>query len=220
MTRITGIETIRTRADGTWLFVKVLTDQPGLYGIGSASDHYRARVVQTAVETVAPLIIGRDASRIEDIWQSIYTCGYWRNDAVMNTVQAGIDMALWDIKGKEAGMKPLSCVVVDAGGHVIAFQRQDGTSFLRLDIARGKAAGALALGVNSRRLEEMAKERPHFIGALAHLTPGGLAPVAGGVIVKGPDGLPIGAVGVTGDTSDNDEVAALAGIAAAGLTAL
>lgn len=123
-------------------------------------------------------------------------------------------------KGREAGMKPLSCVVVDAGGHVIAFQRQDGTSFLRLDIARGKAAGALALGVNSRRIGEMAAERPSFIASLGHLTPGGLCPVAGGVIVKGPDGLPIGAVGVTGDTSDNDEVAALAGIAAAGLIAL
>ena len=121
-------------------------------------------------------------------------------------------------KGKDAGMKPLSCVVVDAGGHVIAFQRQDGTSFLRLDIARGKAAGALALGVNSRRIGEMAAERPSFIASLGHLT--ALVPVAGGVIVKGPDGLPIGAVGVTGDTSDNDEVAALAGIAAAGLTAL
>ena len=123
-------------------------------------------------------------------------------------------------KAKEAGMRPLSCVVVDAGGHVIAFQRQDGTSFLRLEIARGKAAGALALGVNSRRIGEMAAERPAFIGALAHLAPGGLLPVAGGIIIKGPDGLPIGAVGVTGDTSDNDEVAALAGIAAAGLTPL
>ena len=122
--------------------------------------------------------------------------------------------------GKEAGMRPLSCVVVDAGGHVIAFQHQDGTSFLRMEIARGKAAGALALGVNSRRIGEMAAERPAFIGALAHLAPGGLLPVAGGMIVKGPDGLPIGAVGVTGDTSDNDEVAALAGIAAAGLTPL
>jgi uncharacterized protein GlcG (DUF336 family) len=66
----------------------------------------------------------------------------------------------------------------------------------------------------------MAAERPSFIASLGHLTPGGLCPVAGGVIVKGPDGLAIGAVGVTGDTSDNDEVAALAGIAAAGLTAL
>lgn len=123
-------------------------------------------------------------------------------------------------KGKEAGMKPLSCVVVDAGGHVIAFQRQDGTSFLRMDIARGKAAGALALGINSRRIGEMAVERPHFVSALAHLCPAGLLPVAGGVIVKGSDGHPIGAVGVTGDTSDNDEIAAIAGIHAAGLTPL
>jgi uncharacterized protein GlcG (DUF336 family) len=123
-------------------------------------------------------------------------------------------------KGKEAQMKPLSCVVVDAGGHVIAFQRQDGTSFLRLDIARGKAAGALALGVNSRRIGEMAAERPQFIGAVAHLCPAGLLPVAGGVIVKGSDGQPIGAVGVTGDSSDNDEIAAFAGIGAAGLTPL
>ncbi|MEZ4734596.1 MAG: enolase C-terminal domain-like protein [Caldilineaceae bacterium] len=104
MTKITAIETIRTRVNGTWLFVKVLTDQPGLYGIGSASDHYRARTVQTAIETIAPMLIGRDASQIEDIWQSIYTSGYWRNDSIINTVQAGIDMALWDIKGKEAKM--------------------------------------------------------------------------------------------------------------------
>ena len=123
-------------------------------------------------------------------------------------------------RGREAGMKPLSCAVVDAGGHVIAFQRQDGMSFLRLDIARGKAAGALALGVNSRRIGEMAAERPSFVAALGHLAPGGLLPVAGGVIVKGADGQPIGAVGVTGDTSDNDEIAAIAGIEAAGLTPL
>ncbi|GIV80249.1 MAG: D-mannonate dehydratase CC2812 [Litorilinea sp.] len=104
MPKITAIQTIRTRAAGTWVIVKVLTDQPGLYGIGSASDHYRAKTVITAIETIAPLLIGRDAGHIEDIWQSIYTCGYWRNDSILNTVQAGIDMALWDIKGKEAGM--------------------------------------------------------------------------------------------------------------------
>jgi uncharacterized protein GlcG (DUF336 family) len=122
-------------------------------------------------------------------------------------------------KGAELGFKPLSVVVTDAGGHVIAFQRQDGTSFLRLEIALGKASGALALGVNSRRIGEMAAERPSFIAAVGMVADKGILPVAGGVIVKGPDGLPIGAVGVTGDTSDNDEVAALAGIAAAGLTA-
>ncbi|HWA69233.1 MAG TPA: heme-binding protein [Rhizomicrobium sp.] len=123
-------------------------------------------------------------------------------------------------KGKAAGMKPLSVVVVDAGGHVIAFQRQDTASSLRFDIARAKAAGALALGVNSRKIGEMAAERPAFVGALAHLAPGGLLPVAGGVIVTGGGGFAIGAVGITGDTSDNDELAALAGIAAAGLAPL
>jgi uncharacterized protein GlcG (DUF336 family) len=131
-----------------------------------------------------------------------------------NTVIAGIFA-----KGAAAGMKPLSAVVVDAGGHVIAFQRQDGASFLRLDIAVAKAAGALALGVSSRKIGEMAAERPSFVAALGNLTAGkGVLPVAGGVIVKGADGLAIGAVGVTGDTSDNDELAVLAGIAAAGLT--
>lgn len=104
MPKITAIQPIRTRANGTWVIVKVLTDQPGLYGIGSASDHYRAKTVITALETITPLLIGREASHIEDIWQTIYTSGYWRNDSIINTVQAGIDMALWDIKGKEAGM--------------------------------------------------------------------------------------------------------------------
>lgn len=122
-------------------------------------------------------------------------------------------------KARAAGMKPLSCVVTDAGGHVIAFQRQDGTSYMRLQIALGKASGALALGVNSRRIGEMAAERPSFIASLGHVAPAGILPVAGGVIVKGGDGIAIGAVGVTGDTSDNDEIAAMAGIAAAGLIA-
>jgi uncharacterized protein GlcG (DUF336 family) len=122
-------------------------------------------------------------------------------------------------KGQQMGLKPLSCVVTDAGGHVIAFQRQDTTSFMRLEIALGKAAGALALGVNSRRIGEMANERPIFITNLCKVSDKGILPVAGGVIVKGADGGPIGAVGVTGDTSDNDEVCAFAGIAAAGLTA-
>ncbi|MER3406242.1 MAG: mandelate racemase, partial [Chloroflexota bacterium] len=74
-------------------------------GIGSASDHYRCGTVQTLIEqSLGPKIIGRDASQIEDIWQSLLTSGYWRNDSIVNTAMAGIDMALWDIKGKEAGM--------------------------------------------------------------------------------------------------------------------
>ena len=122
-------------------------------------------------------------------------------------------------KGAEAGMKPLSVAVVDAGGHLIAFQRQDRASSMRLAIAQGKAAGALALGVSSRTIGTMAVDRPHFIASLGPLAANGLIPVAGGVIVVDKEGFPIGAVGVTGDTSDNDEIAALAGIAAAGLTA-
>ena len=122
-------------------------------------------------------------------------------------------------KGVDGGFKPLSIAVVDAGGHLIAFQRQDGASMLRPQIACGKAAGALALGVSSRKIGDMAAERPTFVASLGPISPHGIIPAAGGVIVVGADGRPIGAVGVTGDTSDNDEVCALAGIAAAGLSA-
>jgi len=120
-------------------------------------------------------------------------------------------------KGRELGLKPLTVAVVDAGGHLIAFQRADGSPNLRPAIAIGKAAGAVGLGVSSRRAGEMAVERPHFIAAIGHLAPQGLVPVAGGVIVVDADGRSIGAVGVSGDTSDNDEICALAGIAASGL---
>jgi len=121
--------------------------------------------------------------------------------------------------GAEKGLKPLGVAVLDAGGHLIAFQRADGTSFGRAQIATGKAAGALAMGASSRKLGEMAEQRPWFVGAFAAGAPHGVIPAAGGVIVVGEDGAAIGAVGVTGDTSDNDEAAALAGIAAAGLKA-
>jgi uncharacterized protein GlcG (DUF336 family) len=121
--------------------------------------------------------------------------------------------------GAAAGMKPLSVAVVDAGGHLIAFQRADAASFARAQIATGKAAGALALGVSSRKVGEMAVERPWFIGAFASSAPHPVIPAAGAVIIVDASGEPIGAIGVTGDTSDNDEIAALGGIKAAGLIA-
>jgi uncharacterized protein GlcG (DUF336 family) len=132
--------------------------------------------------------------------------------------QAGriIDAAL--AEGARLELKPLSVAVLDPGGHLVAFRRQDGSSNLRAGIAIGKAAGALALGVSSRKVAEMAAERPTFVTALAALSPAGVIPAAGGVIVEDADGIS-GAVGVTGDTSDNDELCALAGIAAAGLSA-
>ena len=105
MAKIKEIRCIRTRARGYWVIVKVVTDQPGLWGIGSANDVHHAATVTTAIEEVlAPRLIGRDASHIEDIWQSTYTSAYWRNGPILNTALAAVDVALWDIKGKEAGL--------------------------------------------------------------------------------------------------------------------
>ncbi len=121
--------------------------------------------------------------------------------------------------GHDAGMNPLCVAVLDAGGHLVAFEREDGVPNRRFDVAHGKAHGAISIGVNSRQLGVMAVDRPHFMAGVGTAIGGALVPVAGGVIVVDDDGRSIGAVGISGDTSDNDEAAALAGIAAAGLTA-
>lgn len=118
--------------------------------------------------------------------------------------------------GRSTGFKPLSVVVLDARAAVIAAASEDGTSLKRFDVALDKAKGALAFNVGSRRLGEMAVERPHFVAGAIRAV-GGLVPLAGGVLIKTTDGTVIGAVGVSGDTSDNDEAAAMAGITAAGL---
>lgn len=115
------------------------------------------------------------------------------------------------------GLKPLCVAVLDAGGHLIAFERQDGVPNRRFDIAVGKAHGAISIGANSRALGVMAVDRPHFIAGAGAAIGGSLVPVAGGVLVV-HEGRAIGAVGISGDTSDNDEAAAIAGIRAAGLT--
>ena len=120
-------------------------------------------------------------------------------------------------KGADLGFKPLTVTIHDPGGHLIACQRQDGASNMRVKLAGGKACGALALGVSSRTIGEMAVERPHFIASLDTMSEGGMVPAAGGVIVCDADGTVLGAIGVTGDTSDNDEACALAAIAAVGL---
>lgn len=122
-------------------------------------------------------------------------------------------------KGSELGLKPLSIAVLDPGGHLIAFQRADGASTLRPQIATAKAGGALSLGISSRKIGDMAAERPSFVASLGPIATLGIVPAAGGVIIVDDQDSPIGAVGVTGDTSDNDELCALAGIAAVGLKA-
>lgn len=122
-------------------------------------------------------------------------------------------------KGVEMGLKPLSVVVLDAGGHVLAFEREDGSSPGRFGIAQGKAYGAVMLGLPGSAIHARAEQQPYFIGALNGVFGGQLVPVPGGVLIRnGAGGAILGAVGVTGDVSDNDAAAALAGIAAAGLT--
>jgi uncharacterized protein GlcG (DUF336 family) len=121
--------------------------------------------------------------------------------------------------GRDKGVKPLTVVVLDAGGHVVAAEREDGSSNKRFEIAFGKAHGALALGMGSRALMARAEQQAYFIAAAAAAIGGALVPVPGGVLVRDGDGVLLGAVGVSGDTSDNDEAAAVAGIEAAGLTA-
>jgi len=119
--------------------------------------------------------------------------------------------------GAAAGMKPLSVVVWDAGGHVLAFERADGASPGRFGIAHGKAYGAVMLGMAGRAQRDRAEAQAYFMAAVNGVYGGAVVPVPGGVLLRDKRGAVIGAVGVTGDTSDNDEAAALAGIEAAGL---
>ena len=118
---------------------------------------------------------------------------------------------------RERGLKPLTVVVLDAGGHVLTVEREDGASNNRFEIAYGKAYGALALGMGSRSLMARAEQQAYFITAAAAAIGGRLVPVPGGVLVKDEAGTVIGCVGVSGDTSDNDELAAISGIESASL---
>ena len=125
-------------------------------------------------------------------------------------------------KGAELKMKPLTIAVLDAGGHLVAFERQDGApTVLRASIAIGKATAALAFHGGSRTLNRMAQDRPHFVAALSALSGGAapVVPVPGGISVRNAAGEVIGAVCISGDTSDNDELAAVAGVEAAGFKA-
>jgi len=128
-----------------------------------------------------------------------------------------VDVALK--KGRDSNLAPLTVAVLDAGGHMVAFKREDKSGILRFDIAFGKAWGALGMGFGSRELAERAAKNPVFISALTTIAQGRLVPVPGGVLIKDAGGAVLGAVGISGDTSDKDEVCALAGIEAAGLKA-
>jgi uncharacterized protein GlcG (DUF336 family) len=119
--------------------------------------------------------------------------------------------------GKAQAFAPLCVVVLDTGGHMLALKRDERASIYRPEIATGKAAGCLGMGFGGRELAKRAANMPAFFTGLQAVFPKGILPVPGGVLIRDASGQLLGAIGVTGDSSDNDEVCALAGIAAAGL---
>jgi len=138
-------------------------------------------------------------------------------DLTLDVARKILDVAL--AKGVEKKLKPLVVAVLDARGCIKALAAQDGTSLLRSEIAHGKAYGALAMGMGSRALFQRAQEQVYFVSAVNTLARGALVPVPGGVLIQDGSGSLLGAVGVSGDSSDNDEICAVAGIEAAGLKA-
>ncbi|HEV8027276.1 MAG TPA: heme-binding protein [Stellaceae bacterium] len=121
--------------------------------------------------------------------------------------------------GRALKLKPLTVAVLDAGGHLVAFKREDGASILRPQIAQGKAWGVLGMGFGGRELARRAAAAPVFVSALMDASQGRVIPVPGGVLIRGGEGGIVGAVGISGDTSEQDEACAVYGIKAAGLAA-
>ena len=121
--------------------------------------------------------------------------------------------------GHDLGLQPLTVAVLDSGGHLVAFKREDKSALLRPQIAMGKAWGCLGMGFSTRRLVDRFKSNPAFFGAISDLADGRMLASPGGVLIRDDEGEIIGAVGITGDSSENDETCAVAGIEAAGFTA-
>lgn len=126
-----------------------------------------------------------------------------------------VDAALTEARARDA--KPLAVVVLDAGGHPVAFAREDGATLFRFEIARAKASGAVGMGDDTRVLAARAAGNPNFFNSLAVAVGGQLALSPGGVVLRDASGALIGAIGVSGDTGDVDEACALVAIGAAGL---
>ena len=122
-------------------------------------------------------------------------------------------------KGRELKFQPLTVVVLDAGGQIKVVKRDDGSSLLRVEIALGKAWGNLGMGFGGREIARRGAKMPGFFAALSDMSGGRMVPVPGGVLIRSAEGEILGAVGISGDTSDNDEICAVHGIAAADLKA-
>ncbi|MEH6404174.1 MAG: heme-binding protein [Sneathiella sp.] len=143
---------------------------------------------------------------------------YVKNLAVLLPLEMAsniVDFAL--DAGREAGLLPLTVAVLDTGGHLLAFKREDGCGIMRGDIAIGKAWGALGMGIASRTIRDRLADRPSFQSALAAASQGRFVPVPGGVLVCNEEGYVIGAVGISGDASDKDEYCSITAIKKTGL---
>jgi uncharacterized protein GlcG (DUF336 family) len=135
----------------------------------------------------------------------------------LQQASAIVDAALK--KARETKCTPQTVVVLDSGGHMVAAKREDGSGIVRIEVATGKAWGALGMGWGSRTMMERAAQNPNFLTAIVAASGGRLVPNPGGVLIRDGAGNIIGAVGISGDTADKDEVCAVAGIEAAGLKA-
>jgi uncharacterized protein GlcG (DUF336 family) len=136
----------------------------------------------------------------------------------LSQANAIIDASL--VAGRARQFAPLAVVVLDAGGHLVAFQREDGAGFARFDIASAKAWGALGMGFGTRELAERAARFPTFVAAISTATQGRMVPSPGGVLIRDSQNTIVGAVGISGDVGYHDEACAIVGIEAVGFSAL
>ncbi|CAN7330393.1 GlcG/HbpS family heme-binding protein [Massilia sp. LjRoot122] len=141
------------------------------------------------------------------------------NHGALSLVQANRIVSEALFAARRAGMPPVAVVVLDASGHPVCLQREDGASMLRVDIAGGKAWAAVGMGVSSRVLHGRAQGNPAFFNALSANSNGKFIPQTGAVVIKGPDGEVVGAVGASGGSGEEDEAICIAGVTAIGMAA-
>jgi len=188
---------------------------------------------------LGPFFEGLDECFYIFVYKNIYHCVlfvwpncFWKGastalssldkDGTMSalTLNVAVNLASQAISaGRAISAAPLTIAVLDGGGHLVTLQREDGASLLRPQIAIGKAWGAIALGKGSRLLALDAQQRPAFVAALNSLGQGSVVPAPGGVLIRDQEGKVIGAIGITGDTSDIDEQCAISAVEALGLVA-
>lgn len=150
------------------------------------------------------------------MFNSLQETPVFQHSIDLDTATKIVDAAI--AKGHEMGFLPLTVIVLDDSGTAKALKREDGASLIRPDVAMGKAWGCLGFGTGGRVITGRSETAPGFVNALMALSGGRMVPSPGGVLIKNADGRIIGAVGITGDTGENDEICSVAGIEAVGLT--